>query len=148
MQSPSKLNQSYTAEEGDATSTKTDPIPQPNFNREVPPSPTKGAQAPGQSSPIVGNRSSGLGVPNDAVSKLPAHQAREIREAFQVLDRDNDGKVHKDDVVDVLMNLGMDLCMRQKGLQANNLQAKTPLQQQSRASSRLEPRQQSTSRPS
>ncbi|KAJ5601158.1 hypothetical protein N7510_010692 [Penicillium lagena] len=108
MQSPSKLNQSYTAEEGDATSTKTDPIPQPNFGRELPPSPTKGAQAPGRSSPIVGNRSSGLGVPNDAASKLPAHQAREIREAFQVLDRDNDGKIHKDDVVDVLMNLGQD----------------------------------------
>ena len=117
MQSPSKLNQSYTAEEGNATSKKTDPIPQPNFSRELPPSPTKGAQGPGRSSPIVGNRSSGLGVPNDAASKLPAHQAREIREAFQVLDRDNDGKVNKDDVVDVLMNLGMDLCARPTELQ-------------------------------
>jgi Ca2+-binding EF-hand superfamily protein len=31
---------------------------------------------------------------------------REIREAFQVLDRDNDGLVNKDDVADVLMNIG------------------------------------------
>jgi hypothetical protein len=38
--------------------------------------------------------------------------------------------------------------VRQKGLQPNNLQDKTPLQQQSRASSRREHRQQSTSRPS
>lgn len=33
---------------------------------------------------------------------------REIREAFQVLDRDNDGLVNKDDVADVLMNIGQD----------------------------------------
>jgi Ca2+-binding EF-hand superfamily protein len=31
---------------------------------------------------------------------------REIREAFQVLDRDNDGLVDKDDVIDVLTTLG------------------------------------------
>lgn len=43
----------------------------------------------------------------DASSKLPANQVREIREAFQVLDRDNDGLVNKDDVADVLVNLGM-----------------------------------------
>lgn len=43
----------------------------------------------------------------DASSKIPPAQLREIREAFQVLDRDNDGLVNKDDVADVLTNLGI-----------------------------------------
>lgn len=45
-------------------------------------------------------------VENDALSRLPPAQLREIREAFQVLDRDNDGSVNRDDVADVLKNLG------------------------------------------
>ena len=107
MQSPSKLNQSYTVEEDDTVSSRDDPIPQPKFTQELPPSPTKGAQSPGHQSPILGNRSLGTTVTNaDASSKLPAYQVREIREAFQVLDRDNDGLVNKDDVADVLGNLG------------------------------------------
>jgi Ca2+-binding EF-hand superfamily protein len=107
MQSPSKLNQTYTVEEDDAGSQRNDPIPQPKFTRELPPSPTKGAQSPGYQSPIIGNRSLGTTIANaDASSKLPANQVREIREAFQVLDRDNDGLVNKDDVADVLVNLG------------------------------------------
>lgn len=109
MASPSKLNQSYTAAEDDSVSPRTDPIPQPKFTRELPPSPTKGARSPGHSSPIMGNRSSGMGgAGTDAAAKLPPNVAREIREAFQVLDRDNDGLVNKDDVADVLMNLGQD----------------------------------------
>lgn len=43
---------------------------------------------------------------SDAASKLNQAQLREIREAFLVLDRDNDGAVNRDDVADVLMNLG------------------------------------------
>ena len=43
---------------------------------------------------------------NDATSKLPLSQVREIREGFQILDRDNDGQVNRDDVVDMLTNLG------------------------------------------
>lgn len=43
---------------------------------------------------------------NDAISKLPAPQVRELRESFQTLDRDNDGLVNRDDVVDILNNLG------------------------------------------
>ena len=46
-------------------------------------------------------------VGSDALSKLPASQVRDMREAFQVLDRDNDGNVNRDDVADVLSNLGM-----------------------------------------
>lgn len=53
------------------------------------------------------SRPSGMGdVGSDAAAKLPPNVAREIREAFQVLDRDNDGLVNKDDVADVLTNLG------------------------------------------
>ena len=108
MVSPSKLNQSYTVEDGESRSPKSErPIPQPNFGRELSPSPTKGARSPGSSSPILGTRKSGFtGPAGDAAGKLPAQQVREIREAFQVLDRDNDGLVDKDDVTDVLTTLG------------------------------------------
>ena len=43
----------------------------------------------------------------DAISKLPPAQVRELREGFQTLDRDNDGLVNRDDVVDMLNNLGL-----------------------------------------
>lgn len=46
-------------------------------------------------------------VNGDALTKLPPAQLREIREAFQVLDRNNDGMVNKDDVADILLNLGL-----------------------------------------
>ncbi|KAJ5712842.1 uncharacterized protein N7483_010023 [Penicillium malachiteum] len=109
MVSPSKLNQSYTVEDEDSFSPRAaDPIPQPKFTRELPPSPTKGARSPGHTSPILSS-SSGVVVANtDASSKIPPNQLREIREAFQVLDRDNDGLVNKDDVAEVLTNLGQD----------------------------------------
>ena len=56
----------------------------------------------------MGTRSNGgLAASNDAATHLTPAQLREIREAFQVLDRDNDGSVNKDDVVDVLQNVGM-----------------------------------------
>ena len=44
---------------------------------------------------------------NDTLSKLPQAQVREMREAFQILDRDSDGQVNRDDVVDTLASLGM-----------------------------------------
>ena len=44
---------------------------------------------------------------NDALSRLPQAQVREMREAFQILDRDSDGQVNRDDVVDMLGSLGM-----------------------------------------
>ncbi len=43
----------------------------------------------------------------DALSKLNPAQVRELREAFQVLDRDGDGLVGREDVVDMLNNLGV-----------------------------------------
>jgi Ca2+-binding EF-hand superfamily protein len=47
------------------------------------------------------------GVDGDTLSKIPSAQLREMREAFQVLDRDSDGQVIREDVVDILTNLGM-----------------------------------------
>jgi Ca2+-binding EF-hand superfamily protein len=46
------------------------------------------------------------GVNGDMLAKIPPAQLREMREAFQVLDRDSDGQVNREDVVDILTNLG------------------------------------------
>ena len=43
---------------------------------------------------------------NDALSRLPPAQVREMREAYQILDRDNDGQVSREDVADILGSLG------------------------------------------
>jgi hypothetical protein len=45
-------------------------------------------------------------IDSDSLVKLPPAQLREMREAFQVLDRDNDGQVSRDDVADILRDLG------------------------------------------
>ncbi len=42
----------------------------------------------------------------DALAKLPPAQVKEMREGFQILDRDSDGQVTRDDVVEMLTNLG------------------------------------------
>lgn len=43
----------------------------------------------------------------NTLSKLQPAQVRELREAFQVLDRDSDGHVGRDDVADILTQLGL-----------------------------------------
>lgn len=48
-----------------------------------------------------------MALGGDALAKLPPAQVREMREGFQILDRDNDGQVNREDVVDMLTNLGM-----------------------------------------
>lgn len=110
-QSPSKLNQSYTVDDNDGPPSNgppsNEPIPQPNFTREQPPSPTKKASSPSNSSTLMGSRSHvAMGASNDSAAQLAPEQLREIREAFQVLDRDNDGSVTRDDVANVLQNVG------------------------------------------
>ncbi|KAL3481179.1 hypothetical protein BJX99DRAFT_180042 [Aspergillus californicus] len=107
--SPSKLNQSYTVEDHDASPKDRDPIPQPRFTRDLPSSPSRGA-SPIESSPssMEAKAASMMAATSDAAAKLSPTQLREIREAFQVLDRDNDGFVDKDDVADVLANIGQD----------------------------------------
>lgn len=93
------------------------PIPPPNFTRELPPSPTKRGSSPGvpsqsmlrprASNSRLGGAGGGLSsVSGDVAANLTPVQLREIREAFQVLDRDNDGSVNREDVADVLGNIG------------------------------------------
>ncbi|KAL2863931.1 putative calmodulin [Aspergillus lucknowensis] len=107
--SPSKLNQSYTAEDHNGPPKSRDPIPQPRFTRESPASPGKGASALDSSpSSMEAKATSMMAATSDAAARLATAQLREIREAFQVLDRDNDGFVDKDDVADVLANIGQD----------------------------------------
>lgn len=44
---------------------------------------------------------------NSALSKLQPTQVRELRDGFQLLDRDSDGQVGRDDVADMLAQLGL-----------------------------------------
>lgn len=110
--SPSKLNQTYTVGENEeALAEDEQPVtstPKSPRWREPPVSPTKGAPGRNSSSSPMSARSVRTNaVGSDTLSKLPASQVRDMREAFQVLDRDNDGNVNRDDVADVLSNLGM-----------------------------------------
>ena len=43
---------------------------------------------------------------NNALSKLQPAQVRELREGFQILDRDSDGQVGREDIADMLAQLG------------------------------------------
>lgn len=47
------------------------------------------------------------GSNGDALARLQPAQVKEMREGFQILDRDSDGQVTRDDVVDMLTNLGI-----------------------------------------
>lgn len=44
----------------------------------------------------------------NALSQLQPSQVRTMREAFQILDRDSDGAVNREDVADMLNQLGKD----------------------------------------
>ncbi|KAL8705783.1 MAG: hypothetical protein Q9201_001129 [Fulgogasparrea decipioides] len=107
LQSPSKLHQVATPtvdddeeEErlklGDSKSSldPLDPFASPSSTRNSTPLTSKSALI---------NR---MALGGDALAKLPPAQVREMREGFQILDRDNDGQVNREDVVDMLTNLG------------------------------------------
>jgi hypothetical protein len=116
VQSPSKLNQSYTAADRDAISENSKPVQTSKF-REPPQTPTKSATDAGRASPFLGSPSRHSSprhrpVNHDALGQLPPAQLREMREAYQVLDRDNDGSVNRDDIADVLLNLGLSVMIR------------------------------------
>lgn len=42
----------------------------------------------------------------NALSQLQPAQVRQMREGFQILDRDSDGSVNREDVADMLTQLG------------------------------------------
>lgn len=93
--------------------------PRPSFNTlpspPAPLSPTK-STSPRPLPPMPGSISPSSLKPmahpppfqNDAVSRLPPAQVRELRESFQVLDRDNDGTITREDVAEMLISLGLD----------------------------------------
>ena len=69
------------------------------------PSPTRGANAsPGFGGMLAASRAGS--TDNNSLSKLQPAQVRELREGFQILDRDSDGHVGREDVADMLTQLG------------------------------------------
>ncbi|KAI4260092.1 MAG: hypothetical protein LQ352_000471 [Teloschistes flavicans] len=110
LQSPSKLHHVTTPivsdEEEDSHGrelrdfklplTTHDPFASPSSTRNPTPLTNK---------PALMNR---MALGGDALVRLPPAQIREMRESFQILDRDNDGQVNREDVVDMLTNLGQD----------------------------------------
>ncbi|KAK2741008.1 hypothetical protein FQN55_008563 [Onygenales sp. PD_40] len=109
VQSPSKLKQSHIVEDESVFSSPQASPSSVKF-REPPSSPTRGAHIRnGSVSSMMGSKLIDRPVMNsDTLSKLPVPQLREMREAFQVLDRDSDGNVNREDVADILLNLGQD----------------------------------------
>ncbi|CZS90164.1 related to myosin regulatory light chain 1 [Rhynchosporium agropyri] len=72
-------------------------------NRDREASPTRGAASPGFGGMLTARNTGD----NNALSKLQPAQVRELREGFQILDRDSDGQVGRDDVADMLTQLGL-----------------------------------------
>ncbi|EEH11207.1 conserved hypothetical protein [Histoplasma capsulatum G186AR] len=109
IQSPSKLKQSHVADDGSIFS-DSQFSPLIPGRREVPVSPTRVSHGQNESTAsMMGSKlTDRLAMNGDTLSRLPQAQLREMREAFQVLDRDNDGQVNREDVADILLNLGQD----------------------------------------
>lgn len=106
---PSRLARASTPSAEPETGTRTPrgvaSVPR-DREREREASPTRGAGSPGFGAMLT-QRNTGTGSGNDnALSKLQPAQVRELREGFQVLDRDSDGLVGRDDVADMLTQLG------------------------------------------
>lgn len=100
MGTPSRLaNNSTPATDADTWT----PRGHAPVQREREPSPTRGA-IPSFGGMLSTSRSVG---DNNALSKLQPAQIRELREGFQILDRDNDGQIGRDDVADMLTQLGL-----------------------------------------
>ncbi|KAI4285372.1 MAG: hypothetical protein L6R38_000728 [Xanthoria sp. 2 TBL-2021] len=109
LQSPSKLHNvvtpTLTDEEDDDTRTVRHLTPSLTKRESYSShSPTRNP-TPLANKPALMNR---MALGGDALAKLPPAQVREMREGFQILDRDNDGQVNREDVVDMLTNLGQD----------------------------------------
>ncbi|KAI9886709.1 MAG: hypothetical protein M1823_001485 [Watsoniomyces obsoletus] len=104
QQSPTKSDVARETSEGWVSRGLTPPTrPGPT---EATPSPTRTIAFGGADRTFTPANTAYAG--GDALSKLNPAQVRELREAFQVLDRDGDGSVGREDVVDMLNNLGQD----------------------------------------
>ncbi|KAH0538676.1 hypothetical protein FGG08_004751 [Glutinoglossum americanum] len=80
--------------------------------REPASSPTRGANVLTTGSPMMGAQrprpAPSVIEGNGPLAQLNPAQVRELREGFQLLDRDSDGHVGREDVADMLTNLGLD----------------------------------------
>ncbi|KAL9046882.1 MAG: hypothetical protein Q9206_006957, partial [Seirophora lacunosa] len=111
LQSPSKLNTVATPtftddEEDDEEDSRTVRNFAPSLTQRgsftLSTSPSRNS-TPVANKPGLMNR---MALGGDALARLHPAQVREMREGFQILDRDNDGLVNREDVVDMLTNLG------------------------------------------
>ncbi|KAI9740651.1 MAG: hypothetical protein M1818_004615 [Claussenomyces sp. TS43310] len=101
MGTPSKLKSSSPA----TTNETWTPRGLPPAPREPSPSPTRGAnETSGWGAMLSTTRPSG---DLNALSKLHPRQVRDLRESFQILDRDSDGVVGREDVAEMLTQLGL-----------------------------------------
>ncbi|KAK2737033.1 hypothetical protein FQN57_000482 [Myotisia sp. PD_48] len=107
--SPTKPTQLHSLENNDDVFSTSNGYRPLSSGRELQPSPTKGASTPENRFSVMGSKIlENKSTNNDLLTKLPPAQLREMREAFQVLDRDNDGLVTKEDVAYAIGNLGED----------------------------------------
>ena len=99
MTSPSKPD-------GSAEKMEHRPLPglPPDANGRAASSPTR-TVAPASNGALM--TANAIRAPTDTLSKVDAAQVRDLREAFQLLDRDGDGIVGRDDVAVTLNDLGM-----------------------------------------
>ncbi|CAG8970835.1 hypothetical protein HYALB_00000812 [Hymenoscyphus albidus] len=77
----------------------------PSRERDHSPTPVRGTSSPGFGGMLT-NRNHTVDA-SSALSRLQPAQVRELREGFQILDRDSDGQVGRDDVADMLAQLGL-----------------------------------------
>ncbi|KAL8708204.1 MAG: hypothetical protein Q9220_006874 [cf. Caloplaca sp. 1 TL-2023] len=110
LQSPSKLHNVTTPIENDYDDDE-DIRTVRNYTPSLTPREPFLSRSPTRSSPALANKPAlmnRMALGGDALARLPPAQVREMREGFQILDRDNDRQVNRDDVVDMLTNLGQD----------------------------------------
>lgn len=103
--SPSKLNYAKSPAADAETWTPRGLVTTAPSQKEPALSPTRGANSPkpGSGSVLVSSRPTG---DLNSLSKLQPAQVRELREGFQILDRDSDGLIGREDVLDMLNQLG------------------------------------------
>ncbi|OWP03415.1 hypothetical protein B2J93_7433 [Marssonina coronariae] len=99
---PSRLARSSTPTTESET-TRCTPRGHTAAQRESADSPIRGPSSPGFGG-VLTARNTG---DNNALSKLQPAQVRELREGFQVLDRDSDGQIGREDIADMLTQLGL-----------------------------------------
>lgn len=107
MGSASNLDDSLTPSKSDADNwTPRGLVASITSHRSPERSPTRGSESSPQTGQMLGQ--SRIHSDTNAISKLQPGQVRELREGFQILDRDSDGQIGREDVIDMLTQLGTD----------------------------------------